>query len=98
MVLLHRMNRSNQKVHELNIKFDPCNAAQFYACCGLIELAEIAGNCTSSQFAVSNTRPRQADFILKTEAELDLQAAVANLRQAEYSPFNGDGSEYLPAK
>jgi CRISPR-associated protein Csx14 len=98
MVLPQKLVRSNQKLAELKIQFDPCNAAQFYACCGLIELAEIAGQPTCSKFVVDNKQPRRAEFILKTKTELDLQAVVESLRQAEFCPFDGDGSGKPPGK
>lgn len=85
-------------MHELKIQFDPWNAAQFYACCGLIELAEISGNPTSSRFIVDGRHPRHAEFILETETEVNLQVIVDGLRQAEYRPFDGDGSKNPPAK
>jgi CRISPR-associated protein Csx14 len=83
---------------ELRIQFDPCNAGQFYACCGLIHLAELAGQATSSQFTVDSRLPRRADFILETDGDLDLQTVVHSLRQAEYCSFDGDGSENPPSR
>ena len=83
---------------ELRIQFDPCNAAQFYACCGLIELAEIACSPTYSQFVVDGKRPRQGDFILTTETELNLQMVVDGIRQAEYRPLSRSVAENPPSK
>jgi CRISPR-associated protein Csx14 len=83
---------------ELRIQFDPCNAAQFYACCGLIELAEIAGRPTSSVFTVDSRRPRQADLILVTEATFELGTLVESLRQAEYRPLPRQVAENPPSK
>lgn len=83
---------------ELKIQFDPCNAAQFYACCGLIELTEIAGNPACSRFVVDNKRPRQAEFILETETALDLRTVSESLKQAEYFPFRRETAENPPQK
>jgi len=83
---------------ELKIQFDPCNPAQFYACCGLAELAELAGNPSHSRFIVESKRPRQAEFILQTETVLDFGNVVENLKQAEYRPLRREKAENPPQK
>lgn len=83
---------------DLRLSIDPCNPAQFYACCGLVELAEIAGNPASSRFVVDTKRPRQAEFILETEAALDLPTIAESLKQAEYRPFRRETAENPPQK
>jgi CRISPR-associated protein Csx14 len=69
---------------ELRIPLDPCNPAQFYACCGLIELFEMSGVHTVSKFETDWRRPREAMFALKAELELRLTAVVTAVRTATY--------------
>src|SRR5437763_1310626 len=92
------MQRSNLPMHELRISFDPCNPGQFYACCGLIELFEVAEKTTASHFTVNRSRPRQAEFVLTSETELDMQAVVSSLKKAEYRPLSRKSAENPPAK
>jgi CRISPR-associated protein Csx14 len=69
---------------ELRIEFDPCNPAQFYACCGLIELFDLIGANTLSRFQVDWHRPRKATFVLVSAASLELGAMATALRTASY--------------
>ncbi len=69
---------------ELRIPLDPCNPGQFYACCGLIELFDITGAQTLSNFEVNWRRPREATFVLASEASLELSAITQAMREAEY--------------
>jgi CRISPR-associated protein Csx14 len=83
---------------ELKIQFDPCNAGQFYACCGLIQLAELAGNVTSSQFTVDSRLPRRAEFVINTGTAIDLPMIMSALRQTEYHPMSREVAENPPSK
>lgn len=85
-------------MHELKIHLDPCNAAQFYACCGLFELSEITNMSISSHFVLEESRPRQAIFVLRTEIEFSLQTAVEALRQGKYRPLTRSVAENPPSK
>jgi CRISPR-associated protein Csb3 len=72
---------------ELRISLDPCNPGQFYACCGLIELFDMTGAQTLSKFEVDWRRPREATFVLTSEASLELSAITQAIREAEYKPL-----------
>jgi CRISPR-associated protein Csx14 len=72
---------------ELRIPLDPCNPGQFYACCGLIELFDLAGAKTVSKFEVDWRRPRQAEFVLSGDAPLDLSSIAKAIREAKYEPL-----------
>ena len=59
---------------------DPWNPGQFYACCGLVELLN-----TESHFALDKARPRRAEFIMESDADLDLNHVLHDLRNANYT-------------
>ena len=78
---------------ELRIPFDPCNPGQFYACCGLIELFELSGAQTLSKFVVNWKRPREATFVLASDAALELGAIANAVREARYKPLQRPEAE-----
>lgn len=69
---------------ELRISLDPCNPGQFYACCGLTELFDMAGAHVLSRFQVDHRRPRFAEFVLTSNSELDLNCIVKSIREAGF--------------
>ena len=81
---------------KLRISLDPCNPGQFYACCGLIELFELNGSRTLSNFEVNWRHPREAEFVLASELELDLHSIANAIREAKYEPLPRPGSEGKP--
>lgn len=83
---------------ELRISFDPRNPGQFYACCGLIELFEIAGKSTRSQFSTDSRKPHFAELIVKSDSELDLTSVINETRQAVYRPLRRDKADKEPEK
>lgn len=86
-------------MHERRISLDPCNPGQFYACCGLIELFEFGGLRILSKFEVNWRRPREAEFVLVSELELDLGSIANAIRDAKYEPLPRPSSEdKLPDK
>ena len=76
---------------ELRISLDPCNPGQFYACCGLIQLFELKGARTLSNFEVNWRHPREAEFVLASKSELGLQSIAADIRGANYQPLPRPG-------
>ena len=50
----------------LNVKLDPLNPGQFFACCGLFELLSMEEPGLLSQFALDSKRPRVASFCVQT--------------------------------
>src|SRR5579884_1180849 len=74
---------------ELRILLDPCNPGQFYACCGLIELFEQEQAPVVSHFALHERLPRQAEFYVTSQAELDLMKLMFGLKSAEVRKLNG---------
>lgn len=78
---------------ELRIPLDPCNPGQFYACCGLIELFELSDAQTLSYFEVNWRRPREATFVLASEASLELSTITQAVRKAEYKVLPRPGAE-----
>src|SRR5215831_10930731 len=52
------------RMPELRARLDPCNPGQFYACCGLFEIA--AAQCTgaAARFVCDEDRPRAAEFVV----------------------------------
>jgi len=85
-------------MHEVQVSFDPCNPGQFYACCGLIELLDIAGRPAVSHFKLDPRRPHQADFVLANEADLDIQATLAGLKEANYRALPRRRAKNSPTK
>src|ERR1700730_5922117 len=78
---------------ELRIPMDPCNPGQFYACCGLIELFDLAGAKTLSKFEVDWRYPRRADFLLTSESALDVTSIARAISEAEYKPLQRPEAE-----
>ena len=71
---------------EVRIPMDPLNPGQFFACCGLWELFDLCGAGALAHFEVDERRPRQAQFVLTSDAELSLAATVGALREAKVEP------------
>ena len=65
---------------ELRVRLDPRNPGQFFACCGLLELAEIEAPGTLGRFALDPSMPRRAEFLLDGSA--DLRGIMARLKSA----------------
>jgi CRISPR-associated protein Csx14 len=71
---------------ELRVAMDPWNPGQFYACCGLVELLNVA-----SCFAVRDDRPRFAECVLEGVGDEDLRKLIEDLRGARYEFDSQDG-------
>jgi CRISPR-associated protein Csx14 len=81
---------------------DPLNPGQFFACCGLLELADLEQPGALSSFVLDASRPRAACFTLETAAGLRSVLERLKTAQAEYEehpkepvrpaviPYNGE--------
>lgn len=83
---------------EIRVTIDPCNPGQFYACCGIIEMCELAGATTLSYFAANQRLPRQAEFVLSSDKELTLAFLIGAVKEATYSSLERVGSDNPPNK
>ncbi|MGB6134689.1 MAG: hypothetical protein WBG54_23125 [Acidobacteriaceae bacterium] len=79
---------------ELRVAIDPCNPGQFYACCGLIELLDLAGTYTLSRFYMDRYHPREAEFVVESERGLDLDFIASAIKQATFTPASVDKPPY----
>ena len=79
---------------ELRIQIDPCNPGQFYACCGLLELAELSGRETLSRFFTDEHRPREAAFGVESGGDLFLELIVDAIRNAKFVSGASDKPPY----
>jgi CRISPR-associated protein Csx14 len=80
-------------MHELQVSLDPCNPGQFYACCGLIELFDLAGARTLSNFEVNWRRPKEAKLVLSSDSPLLLSSIAQGIREAKYEPLSRPDNE-----
>jgi CRISPR-associated protein Csb3 len=69
----------------LEIPIDPINPAQFYACCGLVELFDLFGAETLSRFEVNRRMPRWGNFVLESAHPLNLNQLLGTLQTASYT-------------
>jgi CRISPR-associated protein Csx14 len=79
---------------EICVQLDPCNPGQFYACCGLIELFELAGAKTLSQFHTDYRRPRDAEFRVQSDEDLNLDAVIRAIKEATFVSGSTDRPPY----
>ncbi|HET6936000.1 MAG TPA: hypothetical protein VFI72_14260 [Candidatus Angelobacter sp.] len=67
---------------DLRVQLDPLNPGQFYACCGLLELAGLDRGPVLSRFEQERGRPRLACFQLRGISAGFLSEALGLLRDA----------------
>jgi CRISPR-associated protein Csx14 len=72
-------------MRETWIPIDPMNPGQYFACCGLWELAERQGQRVLTRFAVDPQRPRQGTFSMITDGPLELAGIISALRAGKPS-------------
>jgi CRISPR-associated protein Csx14 len=71
---------------ELNVRLDPLNPGQFFACCGLFELLSREEPGILSSFVFEAQRPRMANFCMQTSRGTDaLGILLRRLRSARVS-------------
>lgn len=73
------------RVSDLRIQLDPLNPGQFYACCGLLELAGLERGPVVSHFEQEPGRPRAAWFHLRDVSDGFLSETLGLLRGAASS-------------
>lgn len=72
---------------ELRIPMDPFNPGQYYACCGLFELAARESHA-QARFNLTSGSIRRREFLLQTDEQFELHRALAGLRDAKYEVFD----------
>lgn len=82
----------------LNVRLDPFNPGQFFACCGLFELLGLEQPGILSSFKVESRRPRVANFCLQTAHGFEaLETVLRRLRAATAAFPEGDVEAVRPA-
>lgn len=71
-----------QPATSIEIELDPQNPAQFFACCGVFELAAMFGAGVEAAFVYDPTKPRRAYFQLINSPE-PLGGLMRNLKNAQ---------------
>lgn len=85
-------------MHEIRVRVDPCNPGQFYSCCGIVELCELAGATTLSHFLVNPKLPRLAEFVVGSDIEISLSSLVDAIKAASFTMLERPGAENPPDK
>jgi CRISPR-associated protein Csx14 len=88
-----RLKRGMARVRDLRVQLDPLNPGQFYACCGLLELAALAHGPVVSRFEPEPGRPRVSWFCLHDVPSDFLGEALEQLRGAASSVSFDDDFE-----
>jgi CRISPR-associated protein Csb3 len=81
---------------ELRLPFDPCNPAQFFACCGLFELA--AGKTTGARFVCDENLPRRAEFVVSGPEIPRLETVLMGLRELTFDLIDGVEESVRPVR
>jgi len=74
----------------IEVELDPENPAQYFACCGLFELAAMFGEVVESAFDYDSNRPRKARFSL-IDSALSLSELMRKLKGAQASTLADSG-------
>jgi CRISPR-associated protein Csx14 len=72
---------------ELRLQLDPANPGQFYACCGLFEIAAGWAPLAGAQFVCSEERPRQAEFAIAGDGIPGLAVLLGSVSEAVPEPI-----------
>lgn len=84
---------------ELRIQLDPLNPGQFYACCGLLELAGLDCPDVLSRFELEPGRPRVSWFCVDSNAPADFLPKILDQLRAAKVSFSRDFEPSIsPAK
>jgi len=70
---------------ETRLRLDPCNPGQFFACCGLFELANSIG--TTARFVCDEDRPRTAEFLIAGSHVPELAVLLRLVHEMEWKPL-----------
>lgn len=84
--------------HELVVRIDPLNPAQFYACCGMAELFDLRGGRVLTQFCADPPRSRSAEFRVSSDAPLHQAQLLAELRAAAYERLEHEDKQLAPVR
>lgn len=68
-------------MNNTRVCMDPRNPGQFFACCGLLELATLEEPFAVAAFEVDEKRPRVAEFVV-TANSFNIEGTVSRLRSA----------------
>lgn len=74
----------------IKVELDPENPAQFFACCGLFELAAMFGEGVEAAFDYDQTQPRKARFQLINSTKY-LSDLIKNLKTVEATVLEDSG-------
>lgn len=74
----------------IEVELDPENPAQFFACCGLFELAAMFGVGVEAAFDYAPSQPRNACFRL-IDSALSLNELMTKLKEAKASTLEDSG-------
>lgn len=80
---------------ELRLPLDPCNPGQFFACCGLFELAATKAANVTARFVCREDRPRRAEFVIAGPNLPGLETFLASLRELTFEPIGGGEEESI---
>lgn len=76
-------------MREYRIPMDPFNPGQYYACCGLLEIASRELHA-QGRFDMDSGSIRRRQFLLQTDEDFDLQQALAVIRDAKFEAFDDE--------
>ncbi len=57
--------------HIITINLDPCNPGQYFACCGLLAVADRLSGSAKAWFDCPNDMPRQGRFFIETDDPIE---------------------------
>lgn len=83
---------------EIKVRLDPCNPGQFYACCGLFELAAAESEGAAARFLCEEERPRSAEFVVEGPNLPALQPLLASVRDLEFECLDAAEASVNPVR
>lgn len=83
---------------ELRLPLDPCNPGQFFACCGLFELAAGKTAGTGAHFVCAEDRPRRAEFVVSGPELPGLETLLKGLRELTFDLVDSDEEAIRPVR
>jgi CRISPR-associated protein Csx14 len=83
---------------ELQVRLDPCNPGQFYACCGLLELAAAHSPDALAHFVTDENVPRCAMFLIQGQEVPALATILQALRELRAKPLGKAESSVDPVR
>ena len=74
-------------MREIQLRLDPSNPGQFYACCGFFELAAGESSVTMAHFVCDETTPRSAEFVLAAPELPEMRTLLEQVRDLTFERF-----------